>query len=293
MPKDWGLKWKIRYIPKLHQNTMNKLIGIVIAVIVVGVVSTFVLSPYFTESTIDEAIPTGAITQSEVMNKDIVPTKQDEAMMEEEKMMKDEAMMEEEKMMKDEAMMEEEKMMKDEAMMEEEKMMKDEAMMEEEKMMKDEAMMEEEKMMKDEAMMEEEKMMKDEAMMEEEKMMKDEAMMEEEITEIVPMSFAGKFVGVGDGIHDAQGDAYTIPLEDGNEILRLENFKSTNGPDLYVYLATDENAADFVSLGTLKASSGNQNYDIPEDTDLSKYNKVLVWCKAFGVLFGSAELSTQ
>ena len=62
---------------------------------------------------------------------------------------------------------------------------------------------------------------------------------------------------------------------------------------MYVYLSTDENASDFVNLGTLKASSGNQNYEIPNDMDLDKYNKVLIWCKAFGVLFGSAELSTQ
>ena len=110
--------------------------------------------------------------------------------------------------------------------------------------------------------------------------------------EMIPVSYAGTFIGVGDGIHDAQGDAYTIPLEDGGNVLRLENFRSTNGPDLYVYLATDDRASDFVNLGTLKANSGNQNYEIPEDTDISKYNKVLIWCKAFSVLFGSAELSS-
>ena len=124
-------------------------------------------------------------------------------------------------------------------------------------------------------------------------MMKDDGTVEEEMMESIPMSYAGSFVGVGDGVHDAQGDAYTIPLEDTSNVLRLENFKSTNGPDLYVYLSTDENASDFVNLGALKANNGNQNYEIPDDTDLSKYNKVLIWCKAFGVLFGSAELSTQ
>ena len=107
------------------------------------------------------------------------------------------------------------------------------------------------------------------------------------------MTYAGTFIGVGDGIHDAQGDAYTIPLEDGSNVLRLENFRSTNGPDLYVYLATDDKASDFVNLGELKANKGNQNYEIPEGTDLTKYNKVLVWCKAFSVLFGSAEVLPQ
>ena len=51
---------------------MNKLLGIAIVIIVVGVAALFALSPYFTELTIDEAIPTGAIIQSEVENKDNV-----------------------------------------------------------------------------------------------------------------------------------------------------------------------------------------------------------------------------
>jgi hypothetical protein len=102
--------------------------------------------------------------------------------------------------------------------------------------------------------------------------------------------FLGEFVGVNDGIHDAEGMAKVIQLDDASVILRLENFKATNGPDLYVYLATDNSASDFVNLGRLKGNIGNQNYDIPEGTDFSKYHTVLIWCQAFSVLFGSAEL---
>ena len=40
----------------------------------------------------------------------------------------------------------------------------------------------------------------------------------------------GSFIGAGDGFHNAEGLARVIPLGDGNTILRLENFKSTNGP---------------------------------------------------------------
>jgi hypothetical protein len=101
----------------------------------------------------------------------------------------------------------------------------------------------------------------------------------------------GSFVGVGDGIHNAEGVAKVVPLQDGSNILRLENLHVTNGPDLYVYLATDKSASDFVSLGKLKANNGNQNYEIPSETDLSKYATVLIWCRPFSVLFGSAELS--
>ena len=47
---------------------------------------------------------------------------------------------------------------------------------------------------------------------------------------------------------------------------------------------------DFVNLGMLKGNVGDQNYKIPEETDLSKYDTALIWCQAFSVLFGSAEL---
>ena len=102
---------------------------------------------------------------------------------------------------------------------------------------------------------------------------------------------SGVFVGVGDGIHDAAGDAMVLSTDDGTRYLRFENFKATNGPDLYVYLSTDEGASDYVSLGTLKANMGNQNYEIPSDVNVAKYSKVLIWCKAFSVLFGSADLA--
>ena len=226
---------------------MNKALLAIIGILVVGIISAFALSPYFTESTIDEALPTGAITQP---------------------MMEDDTMMEE-------AMMEKEKM-EEEAMMEE-------AMMEEEKM-EGEAMMED--TMMEDTMMEKE-------MMEEEAMMEDTMMEKEKMDDVTPIVYEGTFVGVGDGIHDAQGDAFTVPIEDGSNVLRLENFKATNGPDLFVYLSTDKDASKFVNLGELKASSGNQNYEIPDEIDLTQYNNVLIWCKAFGVLFGSAELLPQ
>jgi hypothetical protein len=100
---------------------------------------------------------------------------------------------------------------------------------------------------------------------------------------------SGNFIGVYDGIHNAEGVARVIAL-DGTNVLRLENFKATNGPDLYVYLATDRSGSDIVNLGRLKGNIGNQNYPIPAGTDLAKYNTVLIWCKAFSVLFGSAQL---
>ena len=103
----------------------------------------------------------------------------------------------------------------------------------------------------------------------------------------------GNFVGAGDGFHNAEGVAKIIQLADGTDILRLENFKATNGPDLYVYLSTDKTNADIVNLGRLKGNIDNQNYLIPAGTDITMYNTALIWCRAFSVIFGSAQLLTK
>jgi lipopolysaccharide export LptBFGC system permease protein LptF len=103
----------------------------------------------------------------------------------------------------------------------------------------------------------------------------------------------GDFVGVNDGIHNAEGKAKILALSDGSQILRLEDFKSTNGPDVHLYLSTDKQASDFIDLGRLKANNGNQNYQIPINADFNKYKYVLIWCQPFSVLFGSAQLSSS
>ena len=64
----------------------------------------------------------------------------------------------------------------------------------------------------------------------------------------------GIFTGVHDGFHNAEGNVKVVSLTDGSKILRLENFKSTNGPNVHVYLSTDKRATDSVDLGKLKDS---------------------------------------
>ena len=103
----------------------------------------------------------------------------------------------------------------------------------------------------------------------------------------------GKFVDV-DFIHKGSGDALILEYP-GKKILRLENFKVTNGPDLYVYLAKSsspggsvKSLGDFIDLGRLKGNIGDQNYELPDNAD--GYNSVVIWCKKFGVLFSYAVL---
>ena len=98
----------------------------------------------------------------------------------------------------------------------------------------------------------------------------------------------GQFVDA-DNFHKTSGTAKIIIVDD-KKFLSLENFETTNGPDLYVYLSTDKSSEDYANLGKLKGNVGNQNYEISDDIDLENYDTVVIWCRAFSVLFGSAEL---
>jgi hypothetical protein len=95
-----------------------------------------------------------------------------------------------------------------------------------------------------------------------------------------------------DEFHFAEGTALLIETEPGVYVLRLEEFSVRNGPDLFVYLATSPDQFDdsAINLGDLRATDGSINYDIPAGTDISQFQGVVIWCRAFAVLFGTAPL---
>jgi hypothetical protein len=105
----------------------------------------------------------------------------------------------------------------------------------------------------------------------------------------------GSFSGV---MHPTMGTATIYRLSDGGRVLRFTNFKTSNGPDVHVYMvaasdAKDSDAvkrAEIVDLGTIKGNMGDQNYPLDHDLDLSRYRTVSIWCKRFGVNFGAAPL---
>lgn len=102
----------------------------------------------------------------------------------------------------------------------------------------------------------------------------------------------GTFVDA-DAVHKSSGTANAIEVSLDEIYVRFEeDFKTTNGPDLFVWLTKDGDVSNgYIDLGRLKGNIGSQNYLVPEGTDLSEYNHVLIWCKAFGVLFGTAVLN--
>jgi Electron transfer DM13 len=106
----------------------------------------------------------------------------------------------------------------------------------------------------------------------------------------------GSFHGVA---HETAGVATLYRLPDGKRFLRLTDFMTSNGPDVQVYLgkapdATDSDSvtqAGFYPVGALKGTSGDQNYELPDDLDLDQYRSVTIWCRRFGVNFATAPLS--
>jgi hypothetical protein len=98
--------------------------------------------------------------------------------------------------------------------------------------------------------------------------------------------------------HETTGTARLLRLPDGQQILRLEGFETSNGPALYVYLSQNPAAGedglfddDYVDLGELKGNIGDQNYVIPAEIDPLGFTSVVVWCDRFSVSFGAADLA--
>jgi Electron transfer DM13 len=96
-----------------------------------------------------------------------------------------------------------------------------------------------------------------------------------------------------DDLHRGTGPVSLVEL-DGKTYLRFDNVAIQNGPDLHVYLARGMGGAYDGSrdlyLGALKATNGSFNYELPAGTSLADYKSVVVWCRAFTVLFTWADL---
>jgi len=102
---------------------------------------------------------------------------------------------------------------------------------------------------------------------------------------------SGTFTGA-DEFHFGRGTARLIETAPGVWTVRFEDFSVRNGPDLYVYLSPDPAGYGdgAIELGTLKATDGAFNTDVPAGTDVSQVKSVVIWCKQFAVQFAHAEL---
>lgn len=96
-----------------------------------------------------------------------------------------------------------------------------------------------------------------------------------------------------------EGTALLYKLADGRRFLRIENFKTAENTDLFVWLsqaakpANSKEAvdADKVVLGNLKSTLGSQNYEIPASVPTDVIRSVVIWCQPVQVAYTAASLT--
>ena len=97
---------------------------------------------------------------------------------------------------------------------------------------------------------------------------------------------------MGEFVNAAHPTMGKVTVNDEHTSLFITDFKSDDGPLLEMYLSTDLEATNYISLGELKGLEGNFSYTIPngETLDFTEYKYLMVWCVDFSVNFGHAIL---
>jgi hypothetical protein len=101
------------------------------------------------------------------------------------------------------------------------------------------------------------------------------------------LKYAGNFINGPYGRVSGMARVYS---KRDSLVLALENVSISNGPDLHVYLSKEVLPVNFIDLGRLQSTNGNQLYKISVSTEISGYKYALIHCKQYNHLFGSAEL---
>lgn len=103
-----------------------------------------------------------------------------------------------------------------------------------------------------------------------------------------------------DSIHYADGQAILAREADGSYVVRLQDLAAANGPDLYVYVSehpnpssSDELHTGEYNLGNLKATDGSFSYTLDPAIDATKIKSVVIYCRAFSVIFSTAALAAS
>ena len=72
--------------------------------------------------------------------------------------------------------------------------------------------------------------------------------------------------------------------------VKLAEFNSSNGPALHVFISKEVMPINFIDLGALKSTTGNQVYSVTGMPDFIDYKYISIHCVAYNHLFGSALL---
>ncbi|HCZ6652379.1 TPA: DM13 domain-containing protein [Staphylococcus aureus] len=85
------------------------------------------------------------------------------------------------------------------------------------------------------------------------------------------------------------GETVEGKAEIKNGKLMLTNYKSSKGPDLYVYLTKNGDIKNGKEIAMVDYDKEKQTFDL-KNVDLSKYDEVTIYCKKAHVIFGGAKL---
>lgn len=116
----------------------------------------------------------------------------------------------------------------------------------------------------------------------------------------------GNFTRI-DPVRWAQGNVTIYQQADDSKVLRFEEFSVANGPGLRVALALtppelpeneemNGSPIDYIlvsglDLGPLWGTSGNQNYDIAPEIDLTQYDSVVIFSPSLEMIYSIAPLT--
>ncbi|GAB3710994.1 hypothetical protein GCM10027592_48150 [Spirosoma flavus] len=90
-------------------------------------------------------------------------------------------------------------------------------------------------------------------------------------------------------VHTVKGTV-SVYKKGNSRTLTFTNFSTDGGPDLRIYITEDAALTNFIEVSKL-TMTGNFSVDLPGNYSPAQHKTVLIWCKSFSVLFGSATLT--
>jgi len=98
----------------------------------------------------------------------------------------------------------------------------------------------------------------------------------------------------GAGSYPASGSYALATAQGGLSLTTSKDYShDAKAPDVYVVLSkgTKVAAGSSLYLGKVKSPKGSQAFVIPADARTAGYDTVVLWCKKFSLLVGSAPLN--
>ncbi len=112
-------------------------------------------------------------------------------------------------------------------------------------------------------------------------------MLNEMIDTTATLQFAGSFVSGPYGTVMGTAEVYK---QNNMYQVKLNNFNTSNGPALHVYLSREAMPVNYQDLGELRSTNGNQVYDITGMPNFSEFKFISIHCVDYNHLFGFAEI---